>query len=66
MKGNFTLSARHLQFKRATTETSSARDYVFIFWINPESYKFINERTSYYNPLFTKNADPWGLSDITI
>jgi len=66
MKGNFTHYTGHHQFHQARTEeTSSARDIVFIFWKNPTSYKFMNERKA-ITILNTKFADPSYFPQTTI
>jgi len=45
IKENFILYTGHPQLQQTRTEkTPSARDFVFIFWTNPITYKFINER----------------------
>ena len=65
-KKYFTTSTRHLQFSnRARNQASSERDYVFIFWKNPESYKFLTKAKQLQSSIY-QNADLWVLSYLPI
>lgn len=41
----------------ARTRASSERDYVFIFWKNPESYKFLTKAKQLQSSVY-QNVDP--------